>query len=164
MFPLRDDRPTYTPPVVTTLIIIACSLVFLYELLLDEYTRNYLMEVYGVVPAHFRPITLLTSLFLHGGFLHIIGNMLFLWAFGKSLEDALGHTKFLAFYLIAGLAAGITHVVFQWRIGAAYGRRERRHCGSHGRLSHQISARSDPYADLRVHFSSPRSTSPRHSC
>jgi membrane associated rhomboid family serine protease len=112
MFPLRDDRPTYTPPVVTTLIIIACSLVFLYELQLDDYSRNYLMEVYGVVPAHLRPITLLTSLFLHGGFLHIIGNMLFLWAFGKSLEDALGHTKFLAFYLIAGVVAGITHVYF----------------------------------------------------
>jgi len=112
MFPLRDDRPTYTPPVVTTLIIVACALVFLFELQLDEYSRNYFIDVYGVVPAHLRPSTLVTSLFLHGGWMHIIGNMLFLWAFGKSLEDALGHGKFLAFYLICGVVAGITHVFF----------------------------------------------------
>jgi membrane associated rhomboid family serine protease len=114
MFPLRDDRPTYTPPVVTTLIIVACALVFLFELQLDEYSRNYFIDVYGVVPAHLRPSTLVTSLFLHGGWMHIIGNMLFLWAFGKSLEDALGHGKFLAFYLICGVVAGITHVFFNY--------------------------------------------------
>ena len=112
MFPLRDDRPTYTAPVVTTLLIVACALVFFYELSLDEYSRDYFINRYGVVPAHLRPVTLLTSLFIHGGWSHIIGNMLFLWAFGKSLEDALGHTKFLIFYLIGGIAAGITHVVF----------------------------------------------------
>jgi membrane associated rhomboid family serine protease len=112
MFPLRDDRPTYTAPVVTTLLIVACALVFFYELSLDEYSRDYFINRYGVVPAHLRPVTLLTSLFIHGGWSHIIGNMLFLWAFGKSLEDALGHTKFLSFYLIGGVAAGITHVIF----------------------------------------------------
>jgi membrane associated rhomboid family serine protease len=57
-----------------------------------------------------RPVTLVTSMFLHGGWTHIIGNMLFLWAFGKSLEDAMGHSKFLAFYMICGVAAGIAHV------------------------------------------------------
>jgi hypothetical protein len=112
MFPLRDDRPTYTAPVVTTLLIVACALVFFFELSLDEYSRDYFINRYGVVPAHLRPVTLLTSLFIHGGWSHIIGNMLFLWAFGKSLEDALGHTKFLSFYLISGVAAGITHVIF----------------------------------------------------
>ena len=112
MFPLRDDRPVYTPPIVTTLLIVACALVFLFELTLDEYSRNYLISVFGVVPAHFRPITLITSLFLHGGWMHIIGNMLFLWAFGKSLEDAMGHTKFLIFYFACGVAAGITHIAF----------------------------------------------------
>jgi membrane associated rhomboid family serine protease len=112
MFPLRDDRPTYTAPVVTTLLIVACALVFFFELSLDEYSRDYFITSYGVVPAHLRPVTLLTSLFIHGGWSHIIGNMLFLWAFGKSLEDALGHTKFLVFYLVAGVAAGITHVLF----------------------------------------------------
>jgi membrane associated rhomboid family serine protease len=112
MFPLRDDRPTYSPPIVTTLLIIACALVFLFELSLDEYSRNYLLTLYGVVPTHFRPVTLITSLFLHGGWMHIIGNMLFLWAFGKSLEDAMGHTKFLVFYFLCGIAAGTTHIVF----------------------------------------------------
>ena len=113
MFPLRDDRVDFhTAPVVTTLLIVACALVFFFELSLDEYSRDYFINSYGVVPAHLRPVTLLTSLFIHGGWSHIIGNMLFLWAFGKSLEDALGHTKFLIFYLIGGVAAGITHVVF----------------------------------------------------
>jgi len=110
MFPLRDDRPTYTAPVVTTLLIVACALVFFYELSLDEYSRDYFITRYGLVPAHMRPVTLVTSMFLHGGWMHIIGNMLFLWAFGKSLEDAMGHSKFLAFYLICGVAAGIAHV------------------------------------------------------
>ncbi len=114
MFPLRDDRPTYTAPVVTTLLIVACALVFFFELSLDDYSRDYFINLYGVVPAHLRPVTLLTSLFIHGGWSHIIGNMLFLWAFGKSLEDALGHTKFLGFYLISGVAAGITHVAFNF--------------------------------------------------
>jgi membrane associated rhomboid family serine protease len=112
MFPLRDDRPTYSAPVVTVLLIVACALVFFFELSLDGYSRDYFINLYGIVPAHLRPITLLTSMFLHGGWMHIIGNMLFLWAFGKSLEDAMGHTKFLAFYLICGVAAGIAHDAF----------------------------------------------------
>jgi membrane associated rhomboid family serine protease len=110
MFPLRDDRPTYTAPVVTTLLIVACALVFFFELSLDEYSRDYFINRYGVVPAHLRPVTLITSMFLHGGWSHIVGNMLFLWAFGKSLEDAMGHSKFLAFYVICGVVAGISHV------------------------------------------------------
>jgi membrane associated rhomboid family serine protease len=112
MFPLRDDRPTYTAPIVTTLLIIACALVFFYELSLDEYSRDYFITRYGLIPAHLRPFTLISSMFLHGGWSHIIGNMLFLWAFGKSLEDAMGHTKFLAFYMICGIAAGLAHVFF----------------------------------------------------
>jgi membrane associated rhomboid family serine protease len=110
MFPLRDDRPTYTAPIVTTLLIVACALVFFFELSLDEYSRDYFIGRYGLVPAHLRLPALVTSMFLHGGWTHIIGNMLFLWAFGKSLEDAMGHSKFLAFYMICGVAAGIAHV------------------------------------------------------
>jgi membrane associated rhomboid family serine protease len=110
MFPLRDDRPTTIPPVVTTLIIVACVLVFLHELMLDEFSRDYFMMRYGLVPAHPRLSSFVTSMFLHGGWSHIIGNMLFLWAFGKSLEDALGHTKFLGFYLGCGVIAGLVQV------------------------------------------------------
>jgi membrane associated rhomboid family serine protease len=112
MFPLRDDRPTYSAPIVTTLLIVACTLVFFFELTLDEYTRNFFIDVYGLVPAHLRLSSLITSMFLHGGWMHIIGNMLFLWAFGKSLEDAMGHSKFLAFYLIGGIIAGLVQVFF----------------------------------------------------
>jgi membrane associated rhomboid family serine protease len=114
MFPLRDDRPIYTPPIVTTLLIIACTFVFLHEILLDEYTRNYFITHYGIVPAHLWVPTLFTSMFLHGGWSHIIGNMLFLWAFGRSLEDAMGHTKFLGFYLTCGVVSGIVHVIFNY--------------------------------------------------
>ena len=110
MFPLRDDRPTTTAPIVTTLLIVACTLVFLHELMLDEFSRDYFMTRYGVVPAHPRLVPLFTSMFLHGGWSHIIGNMLFLWAFGKSLEDAMGHSKFLGFYLSCGLIAAIVQV------------------------------------------------------
>jgi membrane associated rhomboid family serine protease len=111
MFPLRDDRPTYTAPVVTTLLIVACAFVFLYELSLDEFSRNYFITRYGLVPAHMHVATLVTSMFLHGGWSHIIGNMLFLWAFGKSLEDAMGHGKFLTFYLAVGVIAGIVQSI-----------------------------------------------------
>ena len=112
MFPLRDDRPAYTPPIVTTMIIVACALVFLHEISLDDFSRNYFVEKYAMVPAHLTLGSILTSMFLHGGWMHIIGNMLFLWAFGKSLEDAMGHTKFLSFYLICGVIAGLAQCFF----------------------------------------------------
>jgi membrane associated rhomboid family serine protease len=112
MFPLRDDRPTYTPPVVTTMLIVACALVFLHEISLDEFSRNYFVEKYAMVPAHLTLASILTSMFVHGGWMHIIGNMLFLWAFGKSLEDAMGHMKFLSFYLICGVVAGLVQSYF----------------------------------------------------
>jgi membrane associated rhomboid family serine protease len=107
MFPLRDDRPTYTPPIVTTMLIVACSFIFLHDISLDDFSRNFFMEKYAMA-------TLVTSMFLHGGWMHIIGNMLFLWAFGKSLEDAMGHAKFLSFYLLCGVLAGIVQFFFNY--------------------------------------------------
>ncbi len=112
MFPLRDDRPTFTAPVVTTLLIVACAFVFFHELALDDYSRDYFIKTYGVVPARLHLVSLVSSMFLHGGWAHILGNMLFLWAFGKSLEDAMGHGKFLTFYLLCGVAASLTHIYF----------------------------------------------------
>jgi membrane associated rhomboid family serine protease len=112
MFPIQDDQPKYSPSTVTMLLILVNSLVFLYEISLDEYTRNFLIQKYGLVPAHFHASALLTCMFLHGGWMHIIGNMLFLWAFGRSLEDNMGHAKYLLFYLLCGVAAGITHDYF----------------------------------------------------
>lgn len=114
MFPLHDDRPNYTTPIVTTLLIVACVMVFLHEITLDDFSRNYFVDKYSIIPAHLVPATLVTSLFLHAGWMHIIGNMVFLWAFGKSLEDAMGHMKFLGFYLLCGIGAGIVHVLFNF--------------------------------------------------
>src|ERR1035438_4682997 len=110
MFPLRDDRPTSTFPLVTVLLIAACVLVYLHQSLLDEFSQNYFIARYALVPAHFRPVTLVTSMFMHASFLHIVGNMIFLWAFGKSLEDAMGHVKFFSFYMLCGIVAGIVQM------------------------------------------------------
>jgi len=93
---------------------VACAFVFLHEISLDDFSRNYFVEKYAMVPARFVPLTLVTSLFVHAGWMHIIGNMLFLWAFGKSLEDAMGHVKFFSFYMLCGIAAGIVHVFFNY--------------------------------------------------
>ena len=112
MFPLRDNRPTSTFPLVTVLIIAACVLVFLHQSLLDAFSQNYFIARYALIPAQFRPVTLVTSMFMHAGWLHIIGNMIFLWAFGKSLEDAMGHLKFFSFYMLCGIVAGLVQMYF----------------------------------------------------
>ena len=112
MFPLRDTQPSYSRPLITTLIIVVNVLVFLYEFSLDDYSRNYFIARYGLIPVRLHPSAFLTSMFLHGGWMHIIGNMWFLWIFGDNVEDVLGHTKYLVFYVICGLAAAMTQVVF----------------------------------------------------
>jgi membrane associated rhomboid family serine protease len=108
MFPLRDDQPIYSKPVICILLIVLNAIVFLHEMQLEEYSRNFFIARYGVVPDHFHFYTLITSQFLHGGWLHIIGNMVFLWAFGRTLEDAMGGFRFLTFYLLCGAVAGLT--------------------------------------------------------
>jgi len=112
MFPLRDDRPTSTFPLVTVLLIAACVLVYLHEKTLNDFSDNFFIARYALIPAHFRPVTLVTSMFMHASFLHILGNMIFLWAFGKSLEDAMGHVKFFSFYMLCGIIAGIVQMYF----------------------------------------------------
>ena len=108
MFPLRDDQPKYSKPVICVLLIVLNAVIFLHEMQLEDYSQNFFISRYGLVPDHFHYYALITSQFLHGGWLHIIGNMVFLWGFGRSLEDAMGGFKFLAFYLLCGCAAGLT--------------------------------------------------------
>src|SRR5664279_3337942 len=105
MFPLRDTQPSYSKPVVTVLLIVVNILVFLFEVSLEPYSRNEFIAIYGLVPDHFRFLNVLTSMFLHGGWLHVLGNMWFLWIFGDNIEDILGSAKFLLFYLLCGAAA-----------------------------------------------------------
>lgn len=117
MIPLRDDVPSSTRPVVNYLLILTCIVVFLHMLSLGSERRvAEFVGVYGAVPAQLLGhgggyVTLLTSLFLHGGWIHLGGNMLYLWIFGDNVEDVLGHGGYLVFYLVAGVIATITHVL-----------------------------------------------------
>ncbi len=111
MIPLRDSQPSYSVPYVTILIIVVNAVAFFYELALDPFSRNYFLAIYGVVPDRLNYLSLLTSMFLHGGWLHFLGNMWFLWIYGDNVEDILGRGKYLFFYLMCGVAAGLVHVL-----------------------------------------------------
>lgn len=111
MIPLRDVIPSRTTPFVTVGIIIVNAVFWLYEVSLPEGELTALLHTYGVTPASLRFPTLLSSMFLHGSWMHVIGNMWSLWIFGDNVEDRLGHQRFLVFYLLCGLGAGYGHVL-----------------------------------------------------
>jgi membrane associated rhomboid family serine protease len=126
MFPISDDNPTRTTPYVTYGLILANVLVFLYELTLSKPALEQFFYTAAVVPSQLTGSlqggtaigvlpewsTLITSQFLHGGWMHLIGNMLFLWIFGNNVEDVLGHVKYWLFYLVCGILAGLTQWFF----------------------------------------------------
>jgi membrane associated rhomboid family serine protease len=85
--------------------------VFLFEISRSSAGYNALLNGWGIVPDQLRIVTLFTSMFLHGGWLHLLTNMLFLWVFGRNLEDSIGGTRFLAFYLLCGVLAAVVHVI-----------------------------------------------------
>jgi membrane associated rhomboid family serine protease len=109
MIPLRDTQPSSSFPVVTLMLIALNVAVFLYQVSLDPWQLNDFISRYGVVPDRFQFTDVLTSMFMHGGWMHLIGNMWFLWIFGDNIEDILGHGKFLMFYIAAGIAATLIH-------------------------------------------------------
>ena len=126
MIPLRDSNPTRRTPVVTLAIILVCFVVFAWELGLQatsETSLDAFVTEWGVVPAellaawgagHFfsqETATLVTSQFLHGGWLHLLGNLLYLWIFGNNIEDRLGRVLFALFYLGGGVIAGLTQTL-----------------------------------------------------
>ena len=111
MFPIRDTQPSYSKPVVSVCLIVMNLLVFLYEFSLDSFSQNEFIFTYGLVPDHFRIANVMTSMFLHGGWMHVLSNMWFLWIFGDNVEDILGHGKYLAFYLLCGVAAALAQTV-----------------------------------------------------
>jgi membrane associated rhomboid family serine protease len=123
MLPLRDNIPSRSFPVITIFIIVLNIAAFFYELSLGESLEPFFYQ-FGIVPARVfsgteaqlaipgLAIPFLTSMFLHGGILHLVGNMWYLWIFGDNVEDRLGHFKFLFFYLLCGLGASIVHMVF----------------------------------------------------
>lgn len=111
MIPLRDTQPSHSPPIVTVILISLNILVFLFQISLDTYERNFFIASYGIIPDRLHYSSILTSMFLHGGWLHLIGNMWFLWIFGDNVEDILGHGKFAVFYLLCGIAAALVHIL-----------------------------------------------------
>lgn len=110
MIPLRDSQPSQATPFVTIGLIAANVLVFLYQMSLDRFSLNHLIMEFGTVPGNVHLTSLVTSMFLHGGWLHLIGNMWFLWIYGDNVEDILGPWKYLLFYLTCGVAAAGLHV------------------------------------------------------
>jgi membrane associated rhomboid family serine protease len=125
MVPLHDDNPTSRPPVVTVGLIVACVLVFLWQFSLGERAQQRVVYGLGLIPAvllgegRLPPevsllppeMTVVTSMFLHGSWLHLIGNMLYLWIFGNNVEDAAGHVRFVIFYLLCGVAAAAAQIL-----------------------------------------------------
>src|SRR5438045_5116546 len=111
MIPLRDIIPSRTVPYITVTIIVLNALAWLFELSLPREVLPVFLQVYGVVPADFHAATLISSMFLHGGWSHIIGNMWYLWIFGDNIEDRLGHGRFIVFYLLCGITAALGQII-----------------------------------------------------
>jgi membrane associated rhomboid family serine protease len=130
VIPLKSENPLSSFPAINVLLIVVNFLVFLYELSLSPRAGNRLIYEFGLIPARIdmliEPtrhahaglgsalIPIFTCMFLHAGWLHLLGNMLFLWVFGGSVEDRLGHFAYLIFYLFCGLGAGVVHTAFNW--------------------------------------------------
>lgn len=124
MIPLRDDNPSELSPVVAITLIGLCVLMFLWQLSLGERAEAAIYSL-GLIPsvlfgidqlsaelARVPPaVTIFTSMFMHGGWMHLLGNMLYLWIFGDNVEDAMGHGRFVAFYLLCGIAAALAQAV-----------------------------------------------------
>ncbi len=130
MIPIYDRLRHEKPPYVVFLLIVLNVLAFLYELTLNPDDRQVLFHLYGLVPARFGdpdwaarvglPVSfapILTGLFLHGGWMHLIGNMWFMWIFADNVEDRMGHFKFLVFYLVCGVTASLMHMALNINSG-----------------------------------------------
>src|SRR5262252_1677187 len=111
MIPLRDVIPSRTTPYITITIITLNALAWLYELQIPPDMMNRFLAIYGVVPANFSAPTLITSMFLHGSWSHVLGNMWYLWIFGDNVEDRLGHGRFIIFYLLCGIVAAFGQIL-----------------------------------------------------
>ncbi|HXP83392.1 MAG TPA: rhomboid family intramembrane serine protease [Bryobacteraceae bacterium] len=111
MIPLRSTERVYSRTTVTISLIALNLVIFLFQAAMDPYSLETFVARWGIVPDQLRLITLLTSMFLHGGWLHVLGNMLFLWVFGRAVEDLIGGPKFLAFYILCGLLAAVAQVI-----------------------------------------------------
>jgi membrane associated rhomboid family serine protease len=124
--PIKDLNPRRTYPVVNTLLILTNVIVFLYQATLSRHQSEAFVLANATIPNHIRLalnshgsleaglLTIITSMFLHGGLLHIAGNMLFLWIFGDNVEDYFGHVPYLLFYFVCGIGSGLAHIIFNF--------------------------------------------------
>ena len=124
--PIKDLNPRRTYPVVNTLLILANVIVFLYQITLPPHDYQAFVLGNATIPNHIRLalaghgnlqaafLPMISSMFLHSGFLHIAGNMLFLWIFGDNVEDYFGHFPYLLFYFACGIGSGLTHILFNY--------------------------------------------------
>src|ERR1039457_6933410 len=111
MIPLRALLYRRNAPVMTLLIIGVNVLCFLYEMSFPMFLRDRFIEHFALVPDRLQLTTFVTSMFLHAGWLHLIGNMWFLWVFGSHIEDAMGSSRFLVFYLLSGIASAVVQFI-----------------------------------------------------
>jgi len=126
VIPLHDDNPTQITPIVTMTFIGICVAVFLYQVNLPQEPAELFAFQYGAIPSVIfghaslpeearvgfpATLTLVTSMFLHGGWMHLLGNMLYLWIFGNNIEDVMGHAKFVVFYILSGILAALSHAL-----------------------------------------------------
>lgn len=124
MIPIADNNPSHRKPVVTWVFLISCVLVFLWQISLGQPGFQQAVFQFGLIPKALFQVpfghpdlilpplaTIVTSMFLHGGWLHLIGNMLFLYVFANNIEDSMGHGRFIVFYLLCGLAAALTQAL-----------------------------------------------------
>ena len=125
MIPLKDDNPTSSRPVVTYFLIGICVVIFLMQLGSQSYKTGQLFYSYGLIPSVLMGydqlpmdlyaipayLTIFTSMFMHGGFMHLIGNMLYMWIFADNIEDSLGPKKFIIFYLLSGIGAATAQIL-----------------------------------------------------
>ena len=125
MIPLKDDNPTSGRPIVTYFLIGICVVIFLMQLGSQSYKTGQLFYSYGLIPSVLMGhdqlpmdlyavpayLTIFTSMFMHGGFMHLIGNMLYMWIFADNIEDSLGPKKFIIFYLLSGIGAATAQIL-----------------------------------------------------
>ncbi|MGE0448967.1 MAG: rhomboid family intramembrane serine protease [Vicinamibacterales bacterium] len=110
MIPLRDVIPSRTTPYITITLIALNALAWFYEVSMPAGQLTLFLEQFGVVPAAFSPVTLVTSMFLHGSWSHVIGNLWYLWIFGDNVEDRVGHGRFIVFYFLCGIIAAVGQI------------------------------------------------------
>ena len=122
MIPLRQTEPSSTTPIVTRALVLGNTALFIAQLILGARTES-LINTFGYIPARFMnpgaygfthfevAVTLVSSIFLHGGLVHLFGNMIYLWIFGPAVEDALGHWRYFVFYVVCGAVGSLTHTM-----------------------------------------------------